>query len=526
MASLRAAAKQRLDKQTFVWVAAAMDTRPLPHYERLSAQDASFIAFESDRTPMHVGGLSIYELGGNMRATADRGVDFERIRAAILSRLPFVPRYRQRLMHVPLDGAPIWVDDADFDIDRHVRRMTLPGAGDERELRERVGFLLEEPLDPERPLWEIWVIDGLQGGRFAMLNKIHHSMVDGSSGVDLMYLLLSPSPDAAIEEPPAWVPRPAPSRLRLVADELARRARLPFEFARGVANALADPRRLVNDAAETMAAIADTLRAGVPGAPPTPLNGRVGRGRRIDWRSFDLARVKAVKNALGGTVNDVALAVTAGAVRAELRRREADPDALAFRAVVPVSMRSAEERGKLGNHVSAWIMPLPVDEPNARRRLERVRESTDDLKASNQALGAEALSKLGDWLGFRALSLALSLTNVIRPYNLIVTNVRGPELPFYFFGAKMVACYPALPLFEHQGLGIALFSYAGQLHWGLVGDRDRVGDLGSFARAIERSFRELERMAGTAPKRRLRLTRRSAAASPQGGEAEMVAREA
>ncbi len=501
-----------------------MDTRPQPHYERLSAQDASFVAFESDRTPMHVGGLSIYELGGDTRATADGGVDFERIRAAILSRLPFVPRYRQRLMHVPLDGAPIWVDAADFDVDRHVRRMTLPGTGDDRELRERVGFLLEEPLDPERPLWEIWVIDGLSDGRFAMLNKIHHSMVDGSSGVDLMYLLLSPSPDVTIEEPPAWVPRPAPSRLRLLADELARRARLPFDLARGVAKALADPRRLANDAAETISAVTETLRAGVPGAPPTPLNGRVGRGRRIDWRSFDLARVKAVKNVLGGTVNDVALAVTAGAVRTELRRRNADPDSLAFRAVVPVSMRSADERGKLGNHVSAWIMPLPVDEPSARRRFERVRESTDDLKASNQALGAEALSKLGDWIGFRALSLALSLTNVIRPYNLIVTNVRGPDLPFYFLGAKLVACYPALPLFEHQGLGIALFSYAGQLHWGLVGDRDRVGDLDSFARAIDRSFCELERAAGTAP-RRLPVTRRSASASPQRGEAEMVARE-
>ena len=499
-----------------------MDSHLEPHYERLSAQDASFVAFESDRTPMHVGGLSIYELGGSMRAAADGGVDFERVRAAILSRLPFVPRYRQRLMHVPLDGAPIWVDDADFDIDRHVRRMTLPGAGDDRELRERVGFLLEEPIDPEHPLWEIWVIDGLRDGRFAMLNKIHHSMVDGSSGVDLMYLLLSPSPDATIDDPPVWTPRPAPSRLRLLADELARRARLPFDFARGVANALADPRRLANDAVETISAVTETLRAGVPGAPPTPLNGRVGRGRRIAWRSFDLARVKAVKNALGGTVNDVALAVTAGAVRAELRRRNAAPE-IAFRAVVPVSMRSAGDRGQLGNHVSAWIMPLPVGEANARRRFARVRESTEGLKASNQALGAEALSKLGDWIGFRALSLALSLTSVIRPYNLIVTNVRGPDLPFYFFGAKMLACYPALPLFEHQGLGIALFSYAGQLHWGLVGDRDRVGDLDPFARAIERSFRELERAAGTAMQG-LPLNRRVAAASPQRGDAEMVAR--
>ena len=164
-----------------------MSTSPAPHYERLSAQDASFVAFESDRTPMHVGGLSIYELG--KLVTPNGGIDFERIRAGILSRLPFVPRYRQRLMHVPMDGAPIWVDAADFEVDRHVRRMTLPGAGDDRELRERVGFLLEEPLDPERPLWEIWVIDGLAGGRFAMLNKIHHSMVDGSSGVDLMALL-------------------------------------------------------------------------------------------------------------------------------------------------------------------------------------------------------------------------------------------------------------------------------------------------------------------------------------------------
>ncbi|MGH7803233.1 MAG: wax ester/triacylglycerol synthase family O-acyltransferase, partial [Candidatus Binatia bacterium] len=438
-----------------------METSPASHYERLSAQDASFVAFESDRTPMHVGGLSIYELGALARP--DGGVDFERIRAAIHSRLPFVPRYRQKLLRVPLDGSPIWVDAADFDVDRHLRRMTLPGGGDDRELRERVGFLLEEPLDPEQPLWEIWVIDGLAGGRFAMLNKIHHAIVDGSSGVDLMALLLSPTPDATIEEPPAWTPRPAPSRLRLLADEVGRRARLPIAFARELARAVADPRRLAADASTTLGAIVDTVRAGIPGAPPTPLNGPVGRGRRIDWRSFDLARVKAIKNALGGTVNDVALAVTAGAVRSELRRRGADPDALAFRAIVPVSMRSAEESGRLGNHVSAWLMELPVGESSARRRYERIRERTGGLKASNQALGAEALSKLGEWIGFRALSLALSLTNVIRPYNLIVTNVRGPEVPFYFFGARMIACYPALPLFEHQGLGIALFGYAGRL---------------------------------------------------------------
>jgi diacylglycerol O-acyltransferase / wax synthase len=472
--------------------------------ERLSAQDSSFLAFESRATPMHVAGLSIYE---SRPLRGARGtIDVDRIRAHIGSRLHLIPRYRQRLAYVPLEGSPTWIDDDRFDLDRHVRAIALPRPGSDPQLKELAADLIAQPLNLARPVWEVWIIEGLRDGRFAMLTKLHHCMIDGASGVDLMSLLLSPNPDdTAIEAAPAWTPRPAPSGLDLFSREAARRIEKPLALARSLAGGLRKPTALAAEVASTASAAATTLTSALAGSAETPLNRPVGPNRRLEWVSFDLADVKAVKNALGGTVNDVILATATGAMRSFLEMRGVDVESIDFRAVVPVNVRSDAERGTLGNRVAAWIVSLPLAEHDATARLAELQRRTSDLKASKQSLAAEILNAVGEWLGFGALQLMCRLSNRIRPYNLIVTNVRGPDFPFYMLGAKMLACYPALPLFESQGLGIALFSYLGKIHWGLTADRDLVPDLADFARALRRSFTEL-RAAGRvrAPRHRSR----------------------
>jgi len=479
-------------------------------YERLSAQDSSFLGFESETTPMHVAGLSVYAagpLGG-----PDGSVDVPRVRAHIASRLHLIPRYRQRLAYAPVDGQPFWIDDDRFALDDHVFSIALPRPGTDRELKEVTAEIVARPLDLSRPLWEVWVIEGLEGGRFGMLTKIHHSVIDGASGVDLLTVLLSPTADdTAIEEPKPWTPRPAPSGLALLGDEMLRRAQKPLALARKTVEALADPQALAATLRDGAWAVWRTFEEGLKGAADTPLNGPIGCERRFDWTDLDLAEVKAVKNALGGTVNDVMLATAAGAVREFLEGRGMDVDAIDFRAVVPVNVRAESERGRLGNRVAAWITALPVEERDPERRLAKVREATGSLKETSQSLGAEILNQIGDWLGYRALAGALALTNRVRPYNLIVTNVRGPDFGFYMLGAQMLSCYPALPLFEHQGLGLALFSYRGRIHCGLVADRDLVPDLADFAAAIRRSFRALQRAAKRrAPAPRAKRSRRAA----------------
>jgi WS/DGAT/MGAT family acyltransferase len=469
-------------------------------HENLSAQDAAFLGFETSTTPMHVGGQSIHEAGRLARPGG--GVDFTRIRAYIASRLHLIPRYRQRLDYTPLDGHPLWIDDDRFDLDDHVRHIGLPAPGSDRELRELTAHLMSVPLDLTRPLWEVWVIEGLAGGRFAVLTKVHHSVIDGQSGVDLLQVLLTPTPDDDVPAAQPWTPRPAPGRLELLGHEVARRVGLWADLATGIAAALRAPRAFLGSARETLGSIWDFGRTAIPGAPPTPLNGPIGARRRVEWMTTDLVEVKAVKDALGGTVNDVVLATVSGALHRYLTRRDMDVDGLGFRAIVPVSRRSEAERGTLGNRVSAWISRLPIDEAEPRARYERVRAMTGILKDTKQAAAADALSGLGTWFGFRALCAGLWVANLIQPYNLIVTNVRGPDFPLYFCGARMVACYPLLPLFENQGMGIALFSYLGRIHWGVVGDRALMPDLSEFVTALEASFTDLRRAAGVRPAHR------------------------
>ena len=461
-------------------------------HERLSALDQSFLSFETRNAYMHVALTAIFE--PQSLTTPDGGIDVSRIRRHIAARLPLVPRYRQRLMRTPLVSDAIWVDDDGFDLGYHVRHASLPRPGGERQLQRRCAEILERPLDRTRPLWEVWIIEGLAGGRFAMLAKVHHCMVDGVAGVDILAALLGTEPISDMDPVAPWTPRPAPSEGALLAHGVLRRGRASVDALRGVRDALRSPAQAGREVGTRTAALVRLL-GHLGQAPSTPFNQPIGPHRRIDWLAFDLATIKAIRNRLGGTINDVVLATVAGAVGRFLARRRAELDA-EFRTVVPVSVRAADERGVPGNRVSVWLTTLPVREPDAARRLAIIRAMTAELKDTQHAMGATVLAQAAEWTTANLINLAAQFINRARRFNLIVTNVPGPPVPFYLLDAPMVAAYPHLPLFENQGLGIALFSYAGTLFWGVGADWNQMPDLGEFMKEIAQSFDDLCSAAG------------------------------
>ncbi|MCK6553561.1 wax ester/triacylglycerol synthase family O-acyltransferase [Candidatus Binatia bacterium] len=466
----------------------------MAYYERLSALDASFLGLEDDSCHMHVGGVLIFETGP--LRTVGGGVDIERVRRSIEARLHMVPRFRQRLMHVPYEGIPVWVDDDRFRLAYHVRHTALPHPGDERQLKRLVGRIQSQALDRRRPLWEMWIVEGLEGDRFALVSKTHHCMIDGVSGADLMSVLLSPFPevDETVAEP--WRPRPRPTPARLVFDEAVRRTGQPFVLAREIADAMRDPPAAAARLLDAAVGLVETFAPSLNPTSETPLNVEIGPHRRFDWTTMRVADLKAVKNVLGGTLNDVVLAVVSGALRKFFGQRGLDPDGLDIRAGVPVSVRSADQHGQLGNRVTQMQAPLPVQLADPVARLHAVTETLKDLKESKQALGGEVLTAISDWTVPNLLVQAVRLASRARPYNLIVTNVPGPQIPLYLHGARMLTSYPVVPLFENLALVVGLFSYNGGLYWGINGDWEMIPDLHVFIEALESSFRELQEAAG------------------------------
>ncbi len=464
-------------------------------YERLSAQDTSFLLFESQNAFTHIAGTALYETGP--LRTADGGIDIGRIRSAVACLLPQVPRFRQRLEWIPLEMHPVWVDDPAFDLDFHVRHTRLPHPGGEQELKDLSARILANQMDRAKPLWEMWIVEGLEGDRFALIQKFHHCMIDGASGVDLTQLMLSPDPAAELPAATPYVPRPIPTRGKLLRDALARRLRMPLDAIRSTRETHQNARELAEELRMRGRALLQMAGTLTRAAPRTLLSGPIGPHRRVDWLEMSLADVKAVRKATGASVNDVVLANVAGALRLFLERRGADPNALEFRVAAPVSTRSETERGTLGNRVSMWILELPIGEADPLRRLERVREQTADLKESQRAVGADVLFQVVEWTSTRILSLAgRALSASQGPYNLMVTNVPGPQIPLYLCGARMCATYGFVPLVENTALGVALFSYDGRLCWGFNADYELVPDLADFAAAIPAAFRELARAAG------------------------------
>src|SRR3954454_8638472 len=354
----------------------------VPDRDRLTALDSSFLHLERGSVHMHVASCMVFAGGP---PTHDELI------AAIEDRLHLVPRYRQRLAFVPLEqGRPVWVDDPHFNTRYHVRHTALPAPGGAEELRRLAGRVFSQRLDRSKPLWEIWLVDGLADddeGRFALLAKTHHALVDGVSGVDITTVLFDAKPDPAPVAPPErpWVARPMPSGAQLLADALLERATVPAEMVRGARAVLRGPRRALGSVAGAVGGLGALARAGTDLAPDSPFNVPIGPHRRFAWVHGDLSTVKAIKNALGGTVNDVVLAAVAGALGRHLRRLGHPTRGLELRAMVPVSIRADVERGALGNKVSAIYAPLPVGVTDPIERLRTVHEATRDLKSSGLA---------------------------------------------------------------------------------------------------------------------------------------------
>ncbi len=464
------------------------------YYSRLSASDSTFLDLEKANTHMHVAATAVFESGP--LACEGGGIDVDRLRDYVESRLELIPRYRQKLDWVPLEKHPVWVDDPHFNISYHVRHTCLPSPGSIDQLKCLAARVMSQQLDRDKPLWEFWVVEGLdQGKRFAVIQKAHHCMIDGLSGVDLMYVLMSPVPEQEFEKAGDWTPRPAPSPIQLLRDEMIGKISAPLQAAAGLPALLSSPLDSAAEFKEKLGAVAEAMSATMYSSSPTPFNAKIGPHRRFDWLAMDLRRIKEIKNRLGGTVNDVVLAIAAGAVGRFLEARGVDRRGLFIRANVPVSIREENQRGTLGNQIALWMADLPVGEISPVGRLNRVRETTRTLKQSKQVLGAQVLSSVSDMTSSTLLSLAVRLSTRSRPFNLVVTNVPGPQADMYMLGARLDEIYPMVNLLENQGLGVALFSYAGTLFWGVLGDWDLLPDLSTFVGGLAESFAELEQAA-------------------------------
>jgi diacylglycerol O-acyltransferase / wax synthase len=475
--------------------------------DRLTGLDSSFLHLEHDATHMHVAGCMVFD---GQAPAYDELVD------QILSRLHLVPRYRQRLAFVPLNqGRPVWVDDPHFNVAFHVRHTALPNPGGEDQLKRLCGRIFSQALDRSRPLWEIWLVEGLAEDRFALLSKTHHALVDGISGVDIATVLFDASPDPVPVAPPdgEWIARPLPTGAQLLAEALRERATVPTEIVRGVRATLRGPRHVAARVGRALGGIGAVARLATASAPDSPLNVRIGPHRRFTWVRGDLAQFKAVKNALGGTVNDVVLAAVAGALGRYLRIHGADTEDTVLRAMVPVSVRADVERGALGNRVAAMWAPLPIGLTDPVQRLLTISRAMDGVKDSGQAVGAQVLTELTGFAPPTIMAQAARLQARQRMFNLVVTNVPGPQIPLYLLGRQLEAMFPMVPLAANQALGVAIMSYNGQMNFGLNADYDALRDLEALADALRASIDELVTAAGQAPRPEARRRRRSVAAA-------------
>jgi WS/DGAT/MGAT family acyltransferase len=470
---------------------------PYTHAERLTALDQSFLALEDTNAHMHIGAVALFD--ATPLAGPSGTLDMDEMRRLMEAGMHRVPRYRQRLAWIPVLEHPVWVDDDRFNLDYHVRHTHLPAPGDERQLKRLAGRIMSQQLDRGKPLWEMWVVEGVEGNRFAIISKVHHCMIDGVGSVELTGSVMRPTPDRdprLDEKPPRWLPRPAPSPRQLLAGELFHRVLEPIAGATRVRAAVRDPRATARAMVDTAAGVVEAVVAGFRPASPSPLNVDIGPHRRFDWTSMDLATVKEIGHELGGKVNDVVLAIVSGALRRFLRRRGINVDRLNFRAMVPVNVRAGDERDEMGNRVAMLVVRLPLDAHDARERLARVVRETGAMKRSRQAVGVQALEDVSDHTFTTLFTLFGRLAAASRPFNLVVTNVPGPQFPVYVLGARMTACYPLVPLFRNQALGIALFSYDGRLYWGFNADWDALPDLHDVVEAVDAEAAALARAAG------------------------------
>ncbi|HEY7255878.1 MAG TPA: wax ester/triacylglycerol synthase family O-acyltransferase [Solirubrobacterales bacterium] len=448
--------------------------------DRLTGLDAAFLHMERGGAHMHVASTIIFD---------GSPPTHQEFRDHIESRLHLVPRFRQKLRFVPFgQGRPVWVDDPHLNLEYHVRQTALPAPGSEEQLRNLASRIFSQQLDRSKPLWELWLVEGLEGDRFAIVGKSHHALVDGVSGVDITTVLfdLEPDPPPPPLRPPKWAPRPEPTDLELLSNAIRERLTSPQEIVRGIRATLRGPRQVLRG----IGATGKMLEVGMS-ASGTPFNVDIGPHRRLAFVRADLEDFKRVKNAHGGTVNDVVLSVVTGALGNYLRARGHETAELELRAMVPVSVRAAEEHGALGNRISAMMAPLPVWCEDPVERLHLVSETMGDLKGSGQAVGAEILTKLTDFAPTTIASQAARLQPAQRFFNLVITNVPGPQFPLYVLGRRMESIFPLVPLARRQALCVGIMSYDGSIDFGLVGDYDGMAELDSFGLDLEAAIAEI-----------------------------------
>jgi WS/DGAT/MGAT family acyltransferase len=456
----------------------------------MSPMDASFLHIEGPNNPMHIGGVSIFE---------GPAPPFERLEDMVLAKLDLVPRYRQKVRFIPLGlGRPVWVEDPYFNLGYHLRHTALPRPGNQVVLRRTAARIFAQHLDRSKPLWEIWMIEGLSENRWALLSKVHHCMVDGVSATDLMTVMFDDSPPAAPDH--AWQPEPEPSSAELIARTLTHQVLNPSEQLRVVRAALRRPRASLGQARDLVRGAASAAGLLRP-LGKSSLVGPVGPHRTWATADIRLRDVKLVRAALGGTVNDVVLTVVAGGLRELLESRGEDVEGRAIRALVPVSVRRPGERGTYNNRVSAMFAELPVGIVDPVTRLSDVRAQLDGLKQSGQAVAGDVLTSLSGFAPPLLLALAgrLAARSPSLGVQTGVTNVPGPQRPLQTLGRRLLESFPFVPVIGHVRISIAIFSYDGGLYFGVTGDYDSSRDIDVLTAGVDRSMAQLLALTAPAP---------------------------
>jgi WS/DGAT/MGAT family acyltransferase len=453
--------------------------------DRMSPQDASFLHVESGNNYMHIASVALFE---------GPPPNYENVVEMVASKLHLVPRYRQVVRFVPFEVArPLWVDDPHFNIDYHIRHTSLPRPGGTQQLRNLVGRVMAQQLDRAKPLWEMWVVEGLADDRWAILSKTHHCMVDGVSGTDLLSVVLDREIHPLREKAEPWLPEAPPSDGALVRGALVDLACSPREQLRAARAALLRPRRMASRLFEIGQGLTTFSAMARPSGSESSLNGPIGPHRRWTWAETTIDRIKPVRKRFGGTVNDVVLSVITKGFRELLISRGESVEGRTVRTLVPVSVRTEDERGTYNNRVSAMFAELPIGIADPVERLDLIQAQMGDLKERKQAVAAEALTSLSGYAPPMLLALGARLFARVdqRTVQTVTTNVPGPQFPLYAVGRRMRTAYPFVPLAGSVRIGIAIFSYCGQLTFGVTGDYDSAPDIEVLANAIEEGVSEL-----------------------------------
>lgn len=458
--------------------------------------DAEFLHVEDGIAHMHIAGVSVFE--GPSPAFAD-------LLAMMASKLHRIPRYRQRVRMVPLElGRPVWVDDPHFNLEYHVRHTALPSPGDDLALRSLMARLMGQELDRQRPLWELWLVEGLEGGRWALISKVHHCMVDGVSGVDLLNIVLDLEREVALPEPTPWSPAPEPSGAAKVLDAWSGLATDTLGLVRGTPSAARDPLGSLRGLRDTGSGLLRLVRH-LTTTTPTTLEGSISPHRAWAHSSVPIDVVREIRKHVDATLNDVVLGVLAGAYRDLLVHRGEDPDTTVLRSLVPVSVRAPDAHGVLDNRVSAILLELPVHLADPVARVRLVHDEMERLKASHMSEAGQLVVRLGDLAPPMVVGpLMRAATRLLaqapqRSVNTVTTNVPGPQLPLYCLGREMLAYYPYVPLSHGVRVGTAILSYNGQLAFGVTGDYDAAPDVDVLAAAVPAGFEELRSLVAEAP---------------------------